>query len=817
MKPTTSTAIANMKYNKNRNLLIGLAISLTTLLLFLVPSLGIYPIKCEHVAVNELYPSWHGVFRDVDIETAEQLKARAEIVTAGLRVDVGRLEDEEYELPVVFIDEAAGAMNKMELLEGRAPQSGDECALSLGMLRLFGIEAGVGDRIVLPFQPVRGNGYDLVEEHTFTISGILPTAEGNETGKMYTTLVSREFADKIIPDGESCWRVYFQASGFNSTDEAERIGNGIAADFGISEDQVRFNDEYLGANYVDPGIVTAVIMIMLVVMAAGMITIYSVYYISMAASVREFGKMKAMGATAKQLRQVVLREGMAVAAMAVPAGLLVGSVLLKFIVENIYDFAAAPDDLMTVTIKAIIARGEVPMYEPLIYVLAVVTSFFTVYLSLRKPMRIAGRISPVEAVRYQESGRGSERKGYESISLFRLCRRNLFLNRRRTLLTITSMAATGILVMALASVLSSMDASVAADNVVLGEYRLEVVSEEENREHPEYSWQEIQKHNPLNRELLEKIGSLPGVQRIDVFQNARFQSEVFNEHEWSAGVTGVPAQYADMLEEGITEGEVTYEELKEGDKVVVDETLLHWFPQLELGQVLEVELYDGGHTQKKQFTIAAFGKYPYGFCNSSYLLMASDGVQKLWQNNQNFYFQIQADKSYDSALNDALAAAVGENKGVLALKLWKDQYEMMEKTYFLFRIICYTFLGVLAAISIMNLVNTMVSSVSARKKEIGILQALGMSKRQLAKMLQMEGLFYTMGTLLLSLSVGCLAGYGIFLYFRSENLLEITRYHFPWEAALVLSGVILLVQLILGAVLGRTVRRETITDRIRLG
>lgn len=820
MKMTTRTAAANMKYNKNRNLLIGLAICLTTLLLLLVPSVMAFIVRAEHAAVNKVYPTWHGVFRSVDIKTAEQLKARAELGEIGLRVDVGRLEYEDYELPLVFIDEAAAVMNKMELVEGRVPQTGDECALSQGMLKLFGIEAGVGDEVTLPFQAAEGNGYGLVEKRNFTISGILPTVEGNESGKMYTTLVSREFADEIIPKTESCWRVYFQTAELGSlgtTDDVENIGYQIAEDFGIERDRVRFNDEYLIANYVDPAIVMAVVLIMLVVMAAGMITIYSVYYISMASGIREFGKLKAMGATKKQLRQIVLREGMCVAAMAVPAGLILGSVILKLIGDKLYSVAAKPDDLLVQVITQIIVDDEISVFEPIIYVLAAAAALFTVYLSLRKPMRIAGRITPIEAVRYQEGRHRREGKGYESLNLSRLSRRNLFLNRRRTLLTITSMAATGILVMTLASLLSCMDSTDAADDVVLGEYRLEIESAEENREHPEYSWLRIQENNPLDGKLLDTINALPGVERTDVFQSADFKSPVFNENTWRAGITGVPEQYADMLENGIIEGHVTYEELKSGDQVVVDKMLRHWFPELRVGQVIDAEICDGGHTRKHQFTIAAFGEYPYGLCNSAYLIMASEGVEKLWENNQNYYIQIQADKSYDSTLHNELTALIGENTDVLSVKLWKDEYEMMERSYFLMRITCYTFLAILAAISIMNLINTMVSSVQARRKEIGILQALGMSDRQSVRMLQTEGLFYTAGTLFLSLSAGCLAGYGLFLYCRNRSLMGITNYHFPWEAAVIVILVVLVVQLILGAVLGKSVRRETITDRIRVG
>lgn len=58
-------ALSNMKYHKSKNILTGIAIFLTTLLLFLVPTMGMDLINSQKAAVNELYPTWHALFRKV--------------------------------------------------------------------------------------------------------------------------------------------------------------------------------------------------------------------------------------------------------------------------------------------------------------------------------------------------------------------------------------------------------------------------------------------------------------------------------------------------------------------------------------------------------------------------------------------------------------------------------------------------------------------------------------------------------------------------------------------------------------------------------
>lgn len=64
----------------------------------------------------------------------------------------------------------------------------------------------------------------------------------------------------------------------------------------------------------------------------------------------------------------------------------------------------------------------------------------------------------------------------------------------------------------------------------------------------------------------------------------------------------------------------------------------------------------------------------------------------------------------------------------------------------------YLLLILIAVISFISLINTMITSIITRKKEIGILQAIGLSGRQLVNMLAGEGLVFTLGTLLISLT-----------------------------------------------------------------
>lgn len=115
----------------------------------------------------------------------------------------------------------------------------------------------------------------------------------------------------------------------------------------------------------------------------------------------------------------------------------------------------------------------------------------------------------------------------------------------------------------------------------------------------------------------------------------------------------------------------------------------------------------------------------------------------------------------------------------------------------------------------MNLINTMVHSLHARRKEIGMMQAVGMTNRQLIQMLQLEGLCYTLGTLIISVGLGSILGYPVYLWAKGNGMFNISQYHYPVAAAVLVTVIMVLVQMILAFVLGSSVKKESLIERIR--
>ena len=814
---TGKIAIANMKYHKSKNILTGIAIFLTTLLLFIVPTVGYDLISGQQAAINELYPTWHALYRDVPEETVQKLSAHHLISRWGLRSDVGYMAVEDAEISMIYMDEEGLDLYHLELAEGTLPHAENEIVVSKGILKELSQTGGIGATIKVPYQVNRNGGLDYAQEKEFVVSGLLDDTEINEEQRSYSAFVSKDFLENELPKDQIkyCFLFQIQTADSATTDEIEEAIISLAEQFGISEQSVKTNKDYLSANYVDPVYLPALVMIMLIIVAAGMITIYSIYYVSMGDRIQEYGKIKAIGATKGQLKRIVLLEGFSVAAIAIPLGLIAGSLSVKYVFLGM--FALYEDENPMVSIlRQLVTDGKLQLYHVWIYLLAALVALMTVFFSLLRPMKTASKVSEIEAMRYQDglaAKKGKKtKKGYTDLTVGRLAGIYLAGNKKKCAITICSMAATGLFFMVVATVLSCADPTEAARNSIHAQYEFSPVIAFNNKEHPELEWAEVQKSNPLTTELKQQILQMDGITDIETYTGTFVTSDAFDGgREWLAGV---PKTGKEQLEAGIIEGNITYEELKSGDKVVVDKNLLYWWPQLEVGDVIDVTVEDGDGTHERKLEIAAIGRYPLSFTNYSYLIMAQEGLATFSDHNLNFYYHIHAEKPYDAEV-EAQLKGLSEMSGRMRLRVWKDVYEEYQSSMALTSGVCYVFLGILGMICIMNMINTMIHSVHVRKKELGMLQAVGMSDGQLRRMLQMEGLFYTIGTLIIAVGGGSLAGYPVFLWARDNAIFNISNYHYPIQAAIVVTTVLLCVQFLLAVILQRARKKESLIERIR--
>lgn len=819
MNTVNRAAFANLKQNKGKNILIGFAVVLTTMLLLAILTIGFGSLDMENAYIKETYPNFHAMYRGVDMDTAKELEKRQDVESVGLRIDPGEVVVPDGMGVMVYMDETALKTTKPKMESGSLPKSGHEITAAKAMLTILGIHAEIGDTITLPYQLYEDGGLGYESQAEFTITGFLRSSADNPDND-FAVYVSRDFMEEVVPEEARKYRALMKLKDADSmtTDQIEKRCKEIGEDFGIAQGSIRINDQYLRANYVDSGFYGTMGMVVLVVILAGVITIYSIYYISLLYKVQEYGKLKALGATKRQIRQIVFREGMLISAIAIPAGLLLGSVV-SVAAFRFLSIEMNPNEELARIAAQLLENHEVSLFKVWPYLVAAFVSLFTTVLSLLHPMKIAAKISPVEAMRYDGSlkTKRKQRKGHEELNVPRLAMANLSRNRKRTAITIITLGMTGILYVVISTVLASANPEDTVRNTVLEDFVVGLDVKDDDKMNPEQSWEALCKNNPLDSQVEKQITSIPGVKEI--IKMGRVDVELpeysMDGEAWGTGITGIPEEYASILEESVIRGDCTYEELKSGDKIVLNDVFFHWFPEWDgLGENIKIRFYNGSKWVEKEFEVAAVAHMPAGLSRYNSFVLPQSVVEEICDYDMVDIWWVAADSGSLKEVGEQLKSLVESSK-YLAMESFQEELAFQKEQMNLFNAMAYVFLAVLGGVGIMNLINTMVNSIYVRRREIGIMQALGLSNRQMKNMLQIEGMFYTAGMFVLSAGIGIPLGYLLYQYAKDNYLMGIVRFHFPGVQMLALAGIVIFLQVIISVIISGSFRKQSMIDRIR--
>lgn len=121
---------------------------------------------------------------------------------------------------------------------------------------------------------------------------------------------------------------------------------------------------------------------------------------------------------------------------------------------------------------------------------------------------------------------------------------------------------------------------------------------------------------------------------------------------------------------------------------------------------------------------------------------------------------------------------------------------------------------VFVCFSLINLVNTTITNFLSRTQELGMLQAIGLSKKQLIKMLRYEGLLYALFAVLVTLVLGTGLGF-ICVQAVKSAVNSYFFYSFPWLVILIYLAILLVVQMILIAYTTGSLKKNSLVEQIR--
>ncbi len=243
----------------------------------------------------------------------------------------------------------------------------------------------------------------------------------------------------------------------------EQAAEQILTDTGLSDVSLSANIAYDAA--MNENIIREVLpmaICMLLVFASGYLIIYNIFQISVASDIRFYGRLKTLGASGKQLKKMIYGQAGRLSLIGIPIGLLIGYLL---------GFCLVP-----VMITGTIGKAETAV-SPFIFIGSALFAYLTVLISCKRPARIAGKVSPMEALRYTDTGTSSKRKikkSTDGASIPKMALANLGRNKKRTVTVICSLTLGLVLLSCVyaknAYILGTLAVAVGVRMMVAGDY-----------------------------------------------------------------------------------------------------------------------------------------------------------------------------------------------------------------------------------------------------------------------------------------------------------------------------------------------------------
>ena len=448
MKTVYHLAFSRLKYNKGRSFLTAIAIALMTTLLMAIGSSAFTFIRYQQIETEQNAGNYHVILKGVTPEQIFKLENHTDVESVLTRESIASIEISKLSAFLNYEVLRKGSIKQTELKEGNMPSEANEIAGPPALFERLGVAPQIGQEIQLPLR-IQGGA---IQNFEFVISGILEQQDisnlnVNETRLVYGAYISEKFVEQNVMPEKRVYNAYLRIMNEKeyAKDEIEEMCIEIAEDVGLSKADVSYNDQYL-TYMTNPSIEAQKVMVgfgLLVIILGGMV-IYSIYYVSVISNIQEMGKLKALGATKKQIRRLLSTESMTLSIIGIPLGILLG-----------YLITAAMFTLIIFT-----GESEVDTFWYPAVVLAVIAAvLLTILVSIRKPMKMASAISPVEAMRYQEpQGKKKQKKSFKTLSISKLSYANLQRNKRRTIVTLLALGFSGILFMVTANVANNLKA-----------------------------------------------------------------------------------------------------------------------------------------------------------------------------------------------------------------------------------------------------------------------------------------------------------------------------------------------------------------------
>lgn len=530
---------------------------------------------------------------------------------------------------------------------------------------------------------------------------------------------------------------------------------------------------------------------MLLVIITGYLIIYNIFYISVTRDIKFYGLLKTIGTTSKQLKKIILRQALTLSVIAIPIGLILGYLVASFIIPMALSF----------TIFANIVVVSKSIY---IFTLSIIFSLITVFISCSKPGKIAGKVSPIEAVKFVSCDSGNSKKktkkGANGAKIYKMAWSNIIKSKKKVILSILSISFSAVIVIFTINASMGIDPEKHANNQMNAD-----VSVNNNIGH---FWGE-KEYQPITKELVDKIKDLDVVDNIksnysavipekdgkvydfgvdillkgklkDEFEigeskgnnNIRYSkmSPAENLVKTELGALNSDSLDKDMKKLKVIDGKIDKEEFKKGNYIIFYASSGS-ANALKAGDNVELtfNLIDKDNKLKevkkdfKVMAIVANKSDKEVNTNLQALNIEEEQFKSLFSDYKNYIKSLDIKLKDNADLSDAdkrIEKIINESGNDTLSMTSKNFYiEGLKEIKLVFMIIGSVISSILGLIGVINVTNTMLTSIFSRRIEFAMLESIGMTRKQLKKMILFEGMYYILISAVIIIPLGLLASY----------------------------------------------------------
>lgn len=782
------------KKNRVRNLAAILAIMLTAFLFTSITSLVFSMSSSIQLSMQMQKGSKaDGDIRYLTEEQYQELQDSDFIKEAGCRRFVGFASNASgHMVEINYADPVQQELTFCTPTHGKAPKEANEIATTDQALEALGVKAKVGERVLVEFT-LRGKSY----QYEMVVSGWWEAA--NDTGSLM--IVSEQFlkdnpdlfintyakdreiagtymADVVLKDKRHIQK-QLQEFALSVGGEPEQMN---------ADNYIACSQNQVGNAMLQPGMMMSAIVFVLLFVVSGYLLIYNIFDISVMQDVRQYGLLRTIGTSTRQIKKIVNRQAIWLTLIGLPLGLIFGFLVSKMLLPVVMKFFQANSlNAMKVSVS------------PFIFLIASVFTIFTVIISTRKPAKKAAKISPLEAIRYtgQENKKTKKTKRTHGAKLSYMAFSNLGRNKRRSVFIVLSMLLCIVLFNSIIVITQSMDEekwisrSTKTDFTVYNSVAVNGVSPFQYRE------------DGLPASVVDLINQQQGVEKERIlYRNTRDDSDVTVDYKledlvcvheemeedsvsksyedgsflrvvpgtedgYFGNVFGVSEAFWEdvTIYEGENNPDILKEKMETGDYVIIGTIIDRLTGEAEEETTLEKQLQVGDSItflkdgkEEKTCTILAKAtvvateyetnagangaRYIGG--DAPFLYMSDTKFKELYEEPTIFSYSFDAEQGQKENLEGFLADFTGENTSVAytSTKLLQEQLASNRNIVLLVG----GMIGVILAFAgLINSTNMMVTNIITRRHEFAAMQSIGMTNRQLRRLIIDEGLYYAVG------------------------------------------------------------------------